>query len=217
MMQDFCVSDEVPRSSSFVIIMFPSKGAQLCVVAIFFLMLCILFRDGDAVSVRQVRVESEARTQTVNVKLPNSYSEDSDSSFPIMVLLHGLNGSGGGIAAYYGMDGAADDLDFIYIAPDAVNRGASSFYTNRGNGRGWCASSICCCGGRTLTCNNQCVARPELDADFLRDMILQVSDEFNVDRNRVYVMGISNGAYMAYRMVRLLKSRNEPEKNNEDS
>lgn len=147
----------------------------------------------------------------MNVHLPNGYTDSENDSnsdtengdFPIILLFHGLFGSGAGISSFYDMNRAADQLGFIYIAPQAYHNGAANFHStavdaNNGN-NGWCASTICCCGGRTLTCNNQCEDDSALDADFVRDMIVHVSRVLNIDVNRVYLMGVSNGAYMAYR------------------
>ena len=104
-----------------------------------------------------------------------------------------------------------------YVAPSAEYQ----------NGRAWCASSSCCCGpgrgpggvhdftgipsrsrnfeGFTLRCGRDnyapCVDDYELDSLFFRDMILQLSENFRVNTDKVNVVGLSNGGYMAYRLA----------------
>ena len=43
-----------------------------------------------------------------------------------------------------------------------------------------------------------CVDDYELDSLFFRDMILQLSENFRVNADKVNVVGLSNGGYMAY-------------------
>ena len=148
--------------------------------------------------VETLNVEGDTRSQTVFLNLPSQYAEGEGAMpVPLVVLLHGLNGRGGAYARLYNLETVAEQKQLAYVAPDAVNRGERWSFGSRA----WCASPICCCGGRTLTCNNRCRDDYELDSSFLREMIESILDRFNVDDSRVYVIGISNGAYMAYRLA----------------
>ena len=59
--------------------------------------------------------------------------------------------------------------------------------------------------GFTLRCGRDnyapCVDDYELDSLFFRDMILQLSENFRVNTDKVNVVGLSNGGYMAYRLA----------------
>ena len=168
-------------------------------------------------------VSSSVRTQTVDVHLPSDFDEK--KSYPLVVLLHGRQDSGfvrdpsnasAQVAMTFDMKSVADDLQLIYVAPQAYHQG----------GRAWCASPSCCCGpgtgeagvydlsgwpsrsnfeGTTRRCGRDgrlpCRDDAELDSDFLRDVIASVSQAFPVDRDRVFAVGISNGGYMAWRLA----------------
>lgn len=160
------------------------------------------------------KITGQSRTQTVHVHVPDAYI-DSDNNlkrnnlnsqkevvrFPLIVLLHGLGGTGGGQIRLMGMEKASEDLDFVFVAPQAVNRGSSGR-------RAWCASPQCCCqafavgccGGRSKSCPYDCDIK-DSDSVFLRDMIDHIKSEYRIDESRVYIIGISNGGYMAYRMA----------------
>ena len=77
-------------------------------------------------------VSSRSRSQSVDVYTPSSYQHynnnlndgsDGDNGMPLVVMLHGLGGSGPGAARTQGLNAASEDLGFVYVAPTAVNRG----------------------------------------------------------------------------------------------
>ena len=136
----------------------------------------------------EVTVRSEARTQAVTVYTPAQYYDDGGGGAPLVVLLHGLGGTGPQIGKQYGMADASDDLGFVWVAPSAVNSGKRA--------RAWCATDVCCCE-RGISADKYAS-----DSLFLGDMIRQIIREFpGVDADRVYLIGISNGGYMSHRMA----------------
>ena len=172
-----------------------------------------------------VSISSSSRTQTVDVHLPPDH-EDGAVEYPLVLLLHGRQDSrfvrdpsraGAQFAGSFGIEAVAEGSGgLIWMAPNAHHQ----------RGRAWCASPSCCCGpgrgeggvhdlrgfpsarnfeGSTLRCGRNgrlpCRDDDALDADWLREAIEQVSRAFPVDRRRVYVVGLSNGAYMAWRLA----------------
>ena len=136
----------------------------------------------------EVTVRSEARTQAVTVYTPAQYYDGGGGGAPLLVLLHGLGGTGPQIGKQYGMADASDDLGFVWVAPSAVNSGKRA--------RAWCATDVCCCE-RGISADKYAS-----DSLFLGDMIRQIIREFpGVDADRVYLIGISNGGYMSHRMA----------------
>ena len=132
-------------------------------------------------------IRSEARTQTVAVYTPQQYY-GSGEGVPLLIFLHGLGGTGPQIARQYGMTDAADRMGFAYVAPSAVNNGKRA--------RAWCATDECCCE------RGASAAKYASDSLFLGDMMKEIINEFpNVDEDRIYVAGVSNGGYMSYRLA----------------
>jgi polyhydroxybutyrate depolymerase len=77
----------------------------------------------------------------------------------------------------------AETRGFLYCYPDGT--------TNRVGNRFWNAADACCdfwSGGVD-------------DAGYLRGLIEEIGKQFAVDRKRVYLIGHSNGGFIAYRMA----------------
>jgi polyhydroxybutyrate depolymerase len=96
---------------------------------------------------------------------------------PLVVVLHGGFGTGGQAEKAYKWDAEADRHGFVVVYPDGVRRA-------------WNAGGKCC--GKPNRDNID-------DVGFLTRLIETVARDENIDRRRVYLTGISNGAAMAYR------------------
>jgi polyhydroxybutyrate depolymerase len=100
---------------------------------------------------------------------------------PLLVFLHGLGGSGGDLTAGLRLDEMAESLGFAFLAPDGV--------LDHSGRRFWNASESCCNFDRL-----------EVDhVQLLRDWITRAVSNPRVDPERVYIVGFSNGGFMAYR------------------
>lgn len=102
---------------------------------------------------------------------------------PLVVLLHGYGGSGG--AEFIRMlhfDELADRESLLLVAPNGT--------VDRGGARFWNATDACCDFYRD---------KPD-DVAYLAGLIEQIGAAHRVDRDRVYVIGLSNGGFMAHRM-----------------
>ena len=77
----------------------------------------------------------------------------------------------------------AEARGFLYCYPDGT--------IDRWGNRFWNATDACCDFGNTGVD----------DAGYLRGVIEEIARRFAVDRKRVYLIGHSNGGFMAYRMA----------------
>jgi polyhydroxybutyrate depolymerase len=105
----------------------------------------------------------------------------SNAPVPLLVFLHGLGGSGRELSEGLHLPEMAETLGFAFIAPDGV--------LDRSGRRFWNAGDVCC-------------DFDAIDVDHvaeLRRWIGQAVADPHVDARRVYVIGFSNGGFMAYR------------------
>jgi polyhydroxybutyrate depolymerase len=117
----------------------------------------------------------------VNLYVPSGYNGQSPR--PLVILLHGY----GSYGAYYenilSWSTVAEARSFFYCYPDGtIDRWGSRF---------WNATDAGCDFGKTGVD----------DAGYLRGLIEEIARRFAVDRKRIYLIGHSNGARMAYRMA----------------
>jgi polyhydroxybutyrate depolymerase len=100
------------------------------------------------------------------------------SAAPLVVMLHGVSGSGEQAENSYGWDPLADSAKFVVAYPDGVGRAW--------NGHG-------CCGQP---------ARANIDdVGFITAMVGQISATTAIDKSRVYATGMSNGGIMSYTLA----------------
>jgi polyhydroxybutyrate depolymerase len=97
---------------------------------------------------------------------------------PLVVMLHGVSGSGEQAENSYGWDPLADSAKFVVAYPDGVGRAW--------NGHG-------CCGQP---------AREHIDdVGFITAMVGHISAALAIDKSRVYATGMSNGGIMSYALA----------------
>ncbi|MBU1426170.1 MAG: polyhydroxybutyrate depolymerase [Gammaproteobacteria bacterium] len=96
---------------------------------------------------------------------------------PLVIMLHGGFGSGSQAESAYDWDEKADAQGFVVAYPNGI-------------ARSWNAGGICC---------GPALRKKVDDLGFLTRLIDAVSQSENIDAQRVYIAGMSNGAAMAYR------------------
>lgn len=101
---------------------------------------------------------------------------------PLVVLLHGYSVDGATQTAYLGMAEAADRAGMLLVAPDGTEDGRGL--------RFWNATAACCAFGSDVD-----------DSAYLADVIAKVGQDHPVDPDRTFVVGHSNGGFMAFRMA----------------
>lgn len=100
---------------------------------------------------------------------------------PLLVFLHGLGGSGATLANSLGLRAFAEAQRFAFMAPD----GAEDF-----SGRRFWNASPSCCNFDQLEVDHIALLRGWITAALKQPL---------VDPKRVYLIGYSNGGFMAYR------------------
>ena len=106
--------------------------------------------------------------------LPTSF--DKTKTYPLIVVLHGLNGSPGQILAYPGLTKHAEDEGYIMVAPMGYN--PRGWYGSRGKG-----------GGRGSDPKNL----GELSEQDVMEVLKLTRNNFNIDPQRIYLFGHSMG------------------------
>lgn len=113
------------------------------------------------------------------VRLPSSY--DPSKRYPLVIVLHGYGGTAPWTASYLGLDDAVERAPLVLALP-----------TGSPDGRGrpsWNARPSCC-------------RRDEADdAAYLVALTSRLEARYSIDPSRVYVVGHSNGGYMAHRLA----------------
>ncbi len=115
------------------------------------------------------------------LQVPESY--DGDSAVPLVVTLHGYTSSGAGIESYMQYGDLVDGYGFLLVSPDGTRESGGD------NNRFWNASKACC----------NFMDSTVDDSAYVLAIINAVKSEYNVDPKRVYLIGHSNGGFMAYR------------------
>jgi polyhydroxybutyrate depolymerase len=120
-------------------------------------------------------------TRPVDIKLPPTFDDSRD--YPLILALHGYGGNSFQHAAYFGLTKLVSDGEAIMLAPEGT--------PDNGGRQFWNADSQCC------DFNNK---NPD-DVAYLGKLIDDVIAAYPIDKSRVFVIGHSNGGYMAYRMA----------------
>ena len=119
-------------------------------------------------------------TREFILQVPASY--DASNPTPLVINFHGFGGCAADYANfvgnYYGLNDLADSENFIVAYPQGVARAKGSFEWDPGDN-----------GAESIIDN---------DVFFAEALTAEISDELNVDVERVYAVGYSNGGMMAY-------------------
>ncbi len=113
--------------------------------------------------------------------IPSTY--DGSRALPLVVLLHGYGASGSLQAAYLGLTGLSESRNFLLAYPDGTLNAQSQ--------RFWNATNACCD-----------FARQNIDdVAYVTAIIDDMSARYRVDPRRIFIVGHSNGGFMAHRMA----------------
>lgn len=121
-------------------------------------------------------------TRTYSVHVPSQLV----TGTPLVLVLHGAGSNGAQAARYTGMSALADQEGFLAVYPDGAPGRANS-----DRGRTW--NAVHCCG--------KAYQNDIDDLGFLTALIQKMLAAYPVDPKRIYVVGHSNGAMMAYRLA----------------
>jgi polyhydroxybutyrate depolymerase len=124
-------------------------------------------------------------TRMYRVHAPRSYSAATPA--PLVLAFHGGGGDMNFMATdkYYGLISKSEAEGFIVAFPNGFSR------LNSGKFATWNAGA-CCAAARDRNVD---------DIGFVRKIVDSLTLRFNIDRERIYATGMSNGGMMAYRLA----------------
>lgn len=114
------------------------------------------------------------------VVVPASY--DGETPMPLVVLLHGMTGTGPGFDAGLRFTRLAHAEGFLGITPSGLRNADDVQY--------WNVHPVVCT-------EEPC---PD-DSAYILGLIEEMKTRYRVEADRVYLLGVSNGAYLAYRIA----------------
>lgn len=101
---------------------------------------------------------------------------------PLLLLLHGYTATAAVQDAYFGYSQLAQTRTFLVALPNGLRDDTLQQY--------WNATDACCAFGKTND-----------DVAYLTAVIRDVQARYSVDPKRIYVVGHSNGGFMAHRLA----------------
>lgn len=123
------------------------------------------------------------RTRTYILHVPPGYNPD--QPMPLVLVLHGAGSNAERMVDMTGMSDKADEAGFLVVYPNGTGLLNDQLLLT------WNAG-FCC--GYALDNNVD-------DVGFFRSLIAKLESELNIDKARIYITGMSNGAMMTYRLA----------------
>ena len=119
----------------------------------------------------------------VTVHVPPSYVPG--TPMPLVMMLHGYTATGPQTESGFKIATLADSRGFLYVTPTGpIDKLKNPF---------WFATDACCDFYDT---------KPKVDdSAYLSQVIKEISARYTVDPKRVFIIGLSAGGFMAYRMA----------------
>ena len=124
---------------------------------------------------RSIEVEGETREYLIYV--PNTY--DTIQSFPLMLNFHGFTMSARNQIEVSDMRALSETDEFILVYPQGTRLWGSTHWN---------------VGSWTLGSNAK-------DVEFIAALINQIADNYNIDDERVYACGYSNGGFFSHELA----------------
>ncbi len=120
-------------------------------------------------------------SRPVTVRVPSGYEPTKPT--PLVMMLHGYGSSPQLTELYFKMSSIADAAGFLYVAPLGTQDPSGA--------RFWNATDACC----------DLYGSGVDDDGYLTSLVAEIAGTYNVDPKRTYVIGHSNGAFMAHRLA----------------
>ncbi|MEA1924529.1 MAG: dockerin type I domain-containing protein [Candidatus Altiarchaeota archaeon] len=118
------------------------------------------------------------------IHVPDSYNENNPT--PVVLAFHGGAGNAESFTKYYNFIEESDQEGFIVVFPNGACRPIHC-----PNIATWNAG----------TCCSYAVDSNSDDVGFVKKMMKKLEDDFNIDENRIYATGHSNGGMFSYRLA----------------
>jgi polyhydroxybutyrate depolymerase len=149
-----------------------AKFVMVClIIALILLFLVRRLRAQD----RGEHVDSGGQVRTYLIHLPKNY--DRAQHWPVVFVLHGGGGQGRGMDVLTHFDDFADRNGIIAVYPDGLTRGWNDGRVTR-----------------------RLAPRTADDVAFISALLDKLESEYSVDSARIYATGMSNGAFMSFRL-----------------
>jgi polyhydroxybutyrate depolymerase len=136
------------------------------------------------------KIESQGLTRFYKFHVPSSYRKD--QPMPVVLVFHGGGGYPGAVRYQTDFDKVADKKGFIVVFP-------------AGHHRIWKDRLLFWNDGRTPK-NDPSFSKVD-DVGFVDALLNDLTQFFNVDEDRIYATGLSNGSEMTYRLACELSDR----------
>jgi chitinase/poly(3-hydroxybutyrate) depolymerase len=146
-----------------------------------------------SISVTSALQNSNPRTRKFTFRLPSATPA---CNRPMLIVLHGDGGSGGGVMSTTGFNDIADANNFIAVYPNAETVGGSLQWNKY-------ADAVAGFHGYGPDLN-----APD-DEKFISDLIDYFHVNYGIDRSKVYVTGYSGGGFMAYALTLSNQTKNK--------
>lgn len=144
--------------------------------------LIIFVQTAFAQTNTSVTLDVNGVSRTYKIYVPAIYS--SANAVPLVFNFHGFTSSNVQQEVYGNFRPIADTANFIVVHPQGLNIGG---------GAGW---------------NNfAAVSANQGDLNFVEKMITEISTQYNIDQNRIYSTGMSNGGFMSYDLACFMSDR----------
>ncbi|MBT3980095.1 MAG: prolyl oligopeptidase family serine peptidase [Bacteriovoracaceae bacterium] len=124
---------------------------------------------------------SKAKRASEKVFFPKKFKQK--KKWPLVIMLHGFTGNATGHLFYTGLGARVNKDGFILVAPEGVK--------NQFGEQFWAADEFCC------DWYNKGVD----DLSYLTNLIDHYIENYRVDPKSVYIVGHSNGGFMAYSLA----------------
>lgn len=128
-------------------------------------------------------LKHDGLVRTYLLHVPPAY--DGSQATPLVIMLHGYTGTSTGHEQYTGFSVNADAEGFIVVYPDGLK-----YPWNESNPQAWNAGGI----------YEQWTGGTD-DVGFIKKLIEVIRKYYNIDANRIFATGHSNGAFMSYRLA----------------
>jgi polyhydroxybutyrate depolymerase len=121
-------------------------------------------------------MEHDGLTRSYRLYVPDSYNPN--TAVPLVFNLHGYTSNAIQQEIYGDFRSIADTANFILVHPDGTLDGSGNRFWN----------AFGAAGGVD-------------DVGFISALIDKIDEDYNIDLNRVYSCGMSNGGFMSYRLA----------------
>ena len=129
-----------------------------------------------------INIDVNGVNRSYRLYIPALYS--SSNAVPLVFNFHGYTSTNQQQEVYADFRGIADTANFIIVHPQGLDIGG---------GTGWNTFAA--------------VSTNQGDLNFVEKMLTKISSDYNIDQDRIYSTGMSNGGFMSYDLACFMSNR----------